>query len=371
MRFYSYDRNKSIVNLSNSILKRFGIEPYHKTLSCIDNELSKKKKIVVCLFDGCGESIQNKHLSKNSCLISHQFCQISSTFPPTTVAATTALLTGKYPCETGWIGWTTYNRTTDEVLEMFTSRNYITHEPCKYSDVCRKLYPTKTIFELIKENNPNLFAENLSMYPVDKNGPKTIEEFFKAIDEKVSSFDEGFMYAYSLQPDDALHELGTDCKEIKDMVNLIDTCMNDLYSKHEDTLFICLADHSHLNVEPIFLNEYPDFNETIEGCFHIEARTAAFRIKEGKEKQFKKLAHKYFGKYFKIVSKKYLLKHSVFGSGDSIPGFKDMIGDYVLISTTNKLFVYNKEKEKNVLVSTHGGGLKTENIIRVSLFNNK
>ena len=27
-------------------------------------------------------------------------------FPPTTTSATTSLLTGKYPIETGWLGWT-------------------------------------------------------------------------------------------------------------------------------------------------------------------------------------------------------------------------------------------------------------------------
>ena len=48
------------------------------------------------------------NLKEKSFIREHYLCTINSTFPPTTSAATTAFLTGKYPIETGWMSWTQY-----------------------------------------------------------------------------------------------------------------------------------------------------------------------------------------------------------------------------------------------------------------------
>ena len=44
--------NNSLVNLSNSILKHFGVETFHKTIPEVDKLLKGHKKVVAVLFDG-------------------------------------------------------------------------------------------------------------------------------------------------------------------------------------------------------------------------------------------------------------------------------------------------------------------------------
>ena len=53
---YRPDLNNNIVNLSNSFLKRFGVEPFHPTIKKIDDLIKDKKKILVFLFDGMGKT---------------------------------------------------------------------------------------------------------------------------------------------------------------------------------------------------------------------------------------------------------------------------------------------------------------------------
>ena len=71
---------------------------------------------------GGSKYIQKK--LKNFCpfMIDHQRFDMEAVYPPTTVAATTALLSGKYPIETGWLGWTQYFRKSNLYVEMFSGR---------------------------------------------------------------------------------------------------------------------------------------------------------------------------------------------------------------------------------------------------------
>ena len=113
-----YNKN-SLVNLSNSILKHFEAESFHESIPEIDNLLKGHKKVVAVLFDGMGQNIVRKHLKENSFIRSNYVTTINSTFPPTTAAATTAFLTGKYPIETGWLAWTEYFKDYDRNIILF------------------------------------------------------------------------------------------------------------------------------------------------------------------------------------------------------------------------------------------------------------
>ena len=98
----------NLVTFSNSFLKHFGVKPFHETEEKVDEILKGHDKIAVILFDGMGQNIVRKHLKEKSYIRQNYLCTINSTFPPTTTAATTGFLTGKYPIETGWMSWTQY-----------------------------------------------------------------------------------------------------------------------------------------------------------------------------------------------------------------------------------------------------------------------
>ncbi len=110
----------SIVNFSNSIIKHFGATPFHSSIPEVDKFLEGKKKVVLFLFDGMGKYVIEKHLPEDSFLRKHTFHYMTSTFPPTTVAATDALLSAKFPSETGWLGWTQYFSEVDKNVNMFS-----------------------------------------------------------------------------------------------------------------------------------------------------------------------------------------------------------------------------------------------------------
>ena len=103
------DYDHCLVNLASSVLKHFGAEYTAPTLSLADTYLAKDhKNVVVLLLDAMGVSILQKHLSENGFFRSHLAGSYSSVFPPTTVAATTSVPGGLFPCESAWLGWDCY-----------------------------------------------------------------------------------------------------------------------------------------------------------------------------------------------------------------------------------------------------------------------
>ena len=108
IKYPEYDR--SILSVASSILNHFGVKDcQHKSLPEFDELLNKNhKNVIVMLFDGLGVSAINEHLSENDFLRKHFVCPISSVYPSTTVAATTAIQSGYSPLETAWLGWDLY-----------------------------------------------------------------------------------------------------------------------------------------------------------------------------------------------------------------------------------------------------------------------
>ena len=181
-----YNEN-TLVNLSNSILKHFGAETFHDTNPIIDKELEGYKKVVLVLFDGMGQNIVRKHLREDSFIRSHYVTTINSIFPPTTAAATTSVLTGKYPVENGWLGWTEYFKQYDRNIILFRGIDYNTGEELNKpgeTNIANAIFPIDYIFDLIERANPYAKAFNISRFPVQPNGPKSLNEGAKMVWEK-------------------------------------------------------------------------------------------------------------------------------------------------------------------------------------------
>ena len=105
------DYTNSIVNISCSILKYYGVKDLkHNSIPELDSILKKRKpkNLILLLFDAMGISILKQHISPNSFLRTHILKTVSSTFPPTTTAATTSINSGLTPYESGWLGWISY-----------------------------------------------------------------------------------------------------------------------------------------------------------------------------------------------------------------------------------------------------------------------
>lgn len=100
---FDYIYEKSITNLSCSILKYFGVVPKNETIKEIDDVFGNKKNVITILLDGLGSKVLEENLPKETFLNKHKFMDINSVLPSTTVASTTSFLSGLNPIEHGWL----------------------------------------------------------------------------------------------------------------------------------------------------------------------------------------------------------------------------------------------------------------------------
>lgn len=110
-----------LTNLACSIRKYFGLDYKHNTLSYIDSLLEeyKPKNVVTILCDGMGSNIPDRTLSEKSFFIRNRLKSITTVFPATTVAATTSMMTGLNPVESGMLGWDMYFKDIDKTITTF------------------------------------------------------------------------------------------------------------------------------------------------------------------------------------------------------------------------------------------------------------
>ena len=372
-RFKVHNQN-TLVNLSNSILKHFNVPTFHESIPEVDALLKGHKKVVAVLFDGMGQNITRLHLKENSYIRSNYVTTINSTFPPTTAAATTAFLTGKYPIETGWLGWTEYFKDYDRNLILFTSTDYNTGEQLaqdRENNIADKYFPTKKLFSLIEENNKDVRAFNLSRYPIQKDGPKRLMlDGVSKLNKVLKENDNCFVYFYWDSPDREMHEKGIDSWTTHYQVKKAQRFINKVTKKNPDTLFILLADHGHINVKFVDICEHEDLYNLTYKPMTLEKRAPSFFVKEGKEKEFEQLFNKYYGEHFELLTKEEAFKNNLFGEGKAARGAEDVLGEYIAISLDEySLFASKELKHMDLFKGHHAGGTKEERLIDISIFN--
>ena len=360
----------NLVTFSNSLLYHFGGTPFHQTEELVDRALSNHKKVAVILFDGMGQNIIRKHLKYNSFIRQHYLCTINSTFPPTTTAATTAFLTGKYPIETGWMAWSQYFEKYNRNIILFKNVDYNTEQEVEPKGLARSELPIKTIFELIEENNKEVHVFDIKRYPVDEDGPKTLWGLERRINKTLKGVKKCIAYFYFDSPDREMHEYGIDSWRIHFYVKRINNMMQRLCKKNGDTAFFTFADHGHINVEYLDICEHDDLYSLLRGPLSFEKRTPTFFVEENKLEEFKELFNRYYGDHFELMSKEETLQNGVFGEG--VVNFKALqfIGDYVATSKDKYCLYASKEMSKmDFFKGHHAGNTEEEMLIDISAYN--
>ncbi len=326
------DSKQSLTNLGNSILGFFEVQKFHDSLKAADEILKKtnKKKVALILLDGMGQIIFDKYKDDIPYLYSHIVTTFKSVYPPTTVAATTALTTGRYPIETSYLGWTQYFKSRNAYIHVFPSMDALVPDKVHTPPVTLKELQVDKIWDLINQTQ-KFNATSISSYMKKlENGEDDFDFFFDSASTLVKSHD--FVYIYSSNPDHLLHDYGTEDEAIRQILIYLDKKVKELVENNPDTLFFLTADHGFKDIEEISIFEHPDFVATLsEPVCSIEGRFATFSVKN-KEK-FLELANKYYGKDFIIKSKKELLAEHTFGYGEVHENSLNVIKDYTLIAT--------------------------------------
>lgn len=371
MKPFQYSKTHSLVNLSSSILNFFGVKPFHTTIPEIDKLLinSKKKKVALVLFDGLGKNIKNIHLRKEDALIRKSKIEITSIYPPTTVAATNAVLSGKYPFENGWLGWNQHFNDLNVTLDMFT--NTISKTNIKYKDnLSYDRCGYKNIVDLINENGDGI-AKILWPSNINNGEADNLKQFFRCIENKMQGQEKTFLYAYWPDPDHTIHDYGTKHPKVCSIVREINLRIARLARQIPDTLILVIADHGLIDAQYEQFDKYPDLYELLEYPPYLDARSLWVKIKEGQKNLFLSKFKEYFSDDYLVFSKEEVLEKELFGFGIKHPEFDNFLGDYLIVCTNEKTLDFKDiNGDYSPFIACHSGMSEEEYLISVAVFNN-
>ena len=365
-----WDRSKTLVNLSSSILKHFGVTPFHQSIDEIDTLLDGRKKVALFLFDGMGEYNLHVHGVAGKTFLDHRYMTIYSTNPPTTVAATTALLTGKYPIETGWLGWSLHIDELGIPVDVFPSQSSIDGSNVE-NGIMFRLCPIKTIDELMIEKGVKAHMFFQDGVGGRFGGPKTMDDAPAMVGDFFQNQGGQFAYIYFNNPDGVIHHHGVASKEVDDMIVSAARCVDKFTKENPDVLTMVIADHGLIDVEYVDIGPFADLNDCLKEIPSIEGRLASFFLKEGKEEQFLAAMKKHLPS-FALFKKEEIMKNGFFGEGIPCQKAYDFIGDYIGIST-DKTIIHDTVHKSNTyhLHAHHAGPSKEEKEILLAAYNAK
>ena len=347
----NYDR--SILSIASSVLNHFGIKDCnHKTLPEFDKMLKKDyKNIIVMLFDGLGVSTINEHLKENDFLRKHFVCPISSVFPSTTVAATTAIESGYSPVETGWLGWDLYFDEIGENVAVFRNALQKNGEPAADFNVAWRYIPYKRIFERIEEINGKGSAVYVS--PFSKHHIKSVQDACRTVKRLSRRRKKKYIYTYWHQPDTAMHRYGVKSEQAHEQILLINSEVEKLCKSLKNSLVIITADHGLCDGINEYLEDYPELSTMLKHPPSIEPRALSFFVKDSMKDDFRNEFSRLFGDDFRLMTKEEIFAENLFGFGKPHKKTYDFVGDYFAVATGEKsLFI---EREDREFVGVHAG----------------
>lgn len=348
-----------IVNLACSILKEFDTPYENYTLKLCDSLLQKNyKNIVVILLDGMGNRIIEENLDENGFFRSHMKGTYSSVFPPTTVAATTSIDSGKNPSQHSWLGWDCYYKEIDKNVTVYTNTESGTDKPASDINVASTYCPYETIISKINKTGHQAYYAAPFMEPY----PASFPDISSRVQTLCDMDGKKYIYCYWSEPDSTMHMTGCYSLQTKDAIRDLEKQVQELCETLKDTLVIVTADHGHIDSKGVSIDEYPKIMECLVRMPSIEPRALNLFIKKGKEKQFEYEFQKEFGEQFLLLSKEEVKEQKLFGSGKEHQRFDEMLGDYLAVAIGD-LSIYNSAEERDTFIGIHAGLTEDEMII--------
>ena len=358
-----WDYEENLLKISGSLYRYYGIDRGHGSDPQLDHYLENRKPrcVIALLIDAMGISILEKHLDHDSFFRRHLLKQVSTVYPPTTTAATTSFLSGHSPAENGWLGWNQYFQEQDDNIILFLNRSQYTQRkyPPGWS---QETLPAEMIYDVLNEQG--IPADSVWPGWAPHHPCGTFRELLKTAEQL--SRESRFIYAYWDQFDDLLHEQGTDGPEVRKQLEMLDSAVQSFAgSLPDDTVLLCIADHSQINVESYDLSD----DETLCACFAhdpgLERRTIAFYIRPGMETLFETLFRQRFPDQFLLLNHQETVESGIFGPGVPNRRFEEFIGDYTAFALTPLQLDYKRTSD---MKGNHAGMVEAERYIPVIVY---
>lgn len=369
MKILYPDYNNSILNVSHTILEHYKVSPRYPVIPELKERLDQNyKHICLILLDGMGVNIVEKHLEENTFIRKNLVKKITSIFPPTTVAATNAVLTANPPFQSGYLGWTQYFKKEDTNLVVFMNEDFYDKKRTFHNNLRDIYLKQDLIYDYIKKSSPDV--KTYELFPDFRpGGYKTFHLQMKRLLEITSKNEKNFTYAYWTNPDYLEHEVGIDDIKIKEELIKLNEKLEILAQKvNDDTLLIVIADHGQVNVEPIELYKDEALMKLLLRKPSMEPRAANFFIKPFKKNEFKNLFTEKYGNDYQLMTKEEFLKSGLIGYGVKHPLIDRFLGDFIAIAISNKFF---KFKEDITFKGNHAGLLQGEMEVPLIIYSKK
>lgn len=352
------DYDNCIANLACSMMKHFGVTPPNPTLPLADGLLSERryKNIVVMLLDGMGNNIIEANLEPGGFFRSHLAGTYSSVFPPTTVAATTAMDSGLFPVQSAWLGWSGYFPEVDKNVVYFLNRDFDTDEQIEGDSIAWTYVPYWSICDRIRGAGHG--AHYLA--PFAEPHPEDFGALCGEIKRLCAEDGEKYIYAYWDQPDTTMHRKGCFGEPAKSKVRELEKAVAELADELTDTLLLVTADHGHIDSPKAVITDYPDITECLVRMPSIEPRCLNLFVKDGTDEKLKAAFKEHFDGKFMLMSKAEIKERQLFGKGEPHPHFDVMLGDHIAVAVDD-VSIYNMDSKN--FVGAHAGLTKDEMII--------
>lgn len=344
----------SITSVAGSILKAYYCPTRNQTLPELDCLLgAKSANVCLMLLDGLGYNILMDNTDADSFLRRNFIRSLSSVFPPTTAAAATALETGLFPSQTGWLGWTVFWEEFDSNVVLFKGTSD-TGQLMPYS-LRSSILSVEPLVRILKEHH----VDALSTW--DDFGIRSgdLSDVVPVLQKTFRKSGSHFVYGYLNNPDHLLHKNGCTSEAVRNWIKKTEGELQVLAETCPDTLFILTADHGFIDIEGRNLEDFPELMATMSRPPSIEPRALNIFLKPGKDERFLQEFQTVAGSSYRVFSKAEVLGSQLFGPPPYHPNLASMVGDYLAVAT-DRLTLFPNQEYMDSMIATHGGWTKEE-----------
>ncbi|NLF27667.1 MAG: hypothetical protein GX592_07180 [Clostridiales bacterium] len=367
------DYDRSILSTISSCLRHFGAEANYPPLPELDNLLSTNPRhVMILLLDGMGKLPLERALSKDSYLRSHEIATVTSIFPPTTAAATTAYYCGLSAYESGWLGWHLHMKEYAADVVAFLGRTYYTDRPVDGPPPAPSLMPYETVFDRLAGRCSTHAICAFDSYSEKGADRRHRVSNFQGVADALAAISQGedrsFTLAYWNQPDAKMHDFGEGSREAAAEFRALDRALAKLRERLGDALLIITSDHGMIDTdEAVDVAKIPELLEPLVIPPSIEPRASAFSVKHHRKAAFEDAFRKTCGRDFLLFSREEARRSALFGRGVEHPKFDDFLGDYLGVAVGTRYFRFTLPDGRvpYTLIGQHAGLTEDEMLVAV------
>ncbi|TVP93882.1 MAG: hypothetical protein EA374_08260 [Acholeplasmatales bacterium] len=272
------DYTRSIVNIPTTIMDHYGLAVTHAPLPALTERLAGADHVVLIVLDGFGLNLLVAHLAQDGFMKRHLLMPLTSVFPSTTTAATTALLTGLTPYESGFLGWFQYFKQYDTYFTTFLGEDY--YEPGKAIHLDFKdLFHRDSFLDKVQAVNNEIDTYAHFPKPIDPNGYSDRSTGYQALIERLRTHTKTLSYFYAVEPDLTQHKVGPHAKTTATTARVLEKELEQLHAALPPrTCVMVTADHGLTAVEPWPLHDDRLLMRLLEHQPANEARATTFFV---------------------------------------------------------------------------------------------